>query len=219
VLPLSCGDRVSLAPRVRLEGDAVVDDARGIRVPANRAALRILSLADGRPVEEIDVPAAREFCDELNRRLLVNVGEPLLRRLAPVRFGLVPGSRPRRVRGVLAGTFPCAVGVAVLALPAALFVHAPLLALTTGAGVLLHEAGHAAALRGIPHVLVRRGLRPRLLHPRLPLGRTLVVAAAGPLAPALLALPLRGTLALPLAAHALALTVAAPDGRNACGLG
>jgi hypothetical protein len=203
VLALSRDDRVSLAPLVRLEGDAVVDEARGLRVPANRAALRILSAADGRPVAEIDEPDAREFCEELNCRLLVNVDAPL---------------RPRRVANTVRGVLPCALGIVLLALPPALLVHAPLLAPATGAGVLLHELAHAAALRGVPHVVVRRGPAPRLLHPRLPPNRLLFVAVAGPLAPALLALTLGGTVRLPLAAHALALTVAAPDGRNACGL-
>ena len=218
---MTAGGRVSLAPLVRLEGDAVVDDARGVRAPANPVALRILSCADGRAITEIDAPDAREFCDELNRRFLVNVDEPLVRRLAVARFGLVPASRPRRVRGTMRGVLPCALGTTLLVLPGALLVHAPLLALATGAGVLLHEAGHAVALRGIPHVLVRRGLRPRLLHPHLPPRRLFAVAAAGPLAPALAALALvhvATVAALPLAAHALALMVAAPDGRNACGL-
>jgi hypothetical protein len=130
-------------------------------------------------------------------------------------------TRGERVAGTFRGALPCALGVAALGLAPALLVHAPLLAPAAGAGVLLHELGHAAALRGVPHVLVRRGLAPRLLHPQLPPGRLLAVAAAGPLSPAFAGLALAhvaGIASLPLAAHALALTVAAPDGRNACGL-
>jgi hypothetical protein len=62
------------------------------------------------------------------------------------------------------------------------------------------------------------------MHPRLGTTRAVVVAVAGPLAPALGALALvsvwnaAAAVCAPLAAHALGLTVLAPDGRNACGL-
>jgi hypothetical protein len=84
--------------------------------------------------------------------------------------------------------------------------------------------GHALALRGLPYALLLDGLRPELIHPRLSAARTAVVSAAGPLLPALSALALTLTLrpvapvVAPMAAHALALSVLAADGRNACGL-
>ncbi len=232
-------DRVTIAPGVRVEEDFVVDEARALRLPANTTAVHVLAFADGRTVADIGASLqlrgasdglrdALEFCAELNRRLLVNVrarrGSLLRRRIVAARFGVVVRAHPRRVRGTLRGVAPCAIGVSLLVLPATLLVHAWLLAPATGAGMLLHELGHASALRRVPHVVVRRGLQPALLHPRLRSPRLLAVAVAGPLAPSLAALGgcvlWHGVAVIctPLAAHALALTVVAPDGRNACGL-
>jgi hypothetical protein len=91
-------------------------------------------------------------------------------------------------------------------------------------GLVLHEAAHAIALHGIPRALVLDGFRPSILHPRLSGARAFAVAAVGPVVPPLAAIvavalwhPAASACA-PLAAHALGLTVLAPDGRNACGL-
>lgn len=104
-----------------------------------------------------------------------------------------------------------------------------LVGISAAAGLVVHEAGHAAALRGVPACLGRRGLRAFVLHLPVPPLRRAVVAAVGPVAAAFV-----GWLVL-LAAHALALadlalaasllttqalglTVVARDGRTLCGL-
>lgn len=201
-----------LAPGVAIEDGHVVDRVRGLRLPANGTAgavLRATSFDDaaarlrdlGADDPEHDVLA---FRDALERHLLVNGGVLA----GPVRTT------------VLRAVLPVAAALALLALPAALLVHAWPIAPAVGAGVLVHELAHAFALRGVAHAGVRRGLRAAVIHPRLSPRRALLVGAAGPLAPALagLALVHVPTAALPLAAHALALTVVSPDGRNACGL-
>ena len=127
----------------------------------------------------------------------------------------------RRLRSILAVHVALIVGAALL-LP--LFV-----ALGTGLGLGLHEAAHAALLRGVPSALVVRGPRTRVLHAAIAPTRRAVVAAGGPLAVAALgvALVAGGSLTMspaatiagcPFAAHALALTVVGGDGRIACGL-
>lgn len=110
--------------------------------------------------------------------------------------------------------------------PAALIVA---LGIGTGVGVGLHEAGHVALLRGVPSALVVRGHRTFVLHAPLGPVRRSLVAVSGPvMAVGLgLALVVLGAavselavvvLGLPLAAHALSLTVLAGDGRTACGI-
>ena len=119
---------------------------------------------------------------------------------------------------------PVGTTLTLLTLPLALLAGAWTVALAVGAGVVLHELAHAVALHGVPRALVLDGLRPSVLHPRLAAPRTTLVAIAGPLVPALTALGLivlvhsAALSCAPLAAHALALTVLAPDGRTACGL-
>ncbi|MEO5633482.1 MAG: PqqD family protein [Gaiella sp.] len=99
----------------------------------------------------------------------------------------------------------------------------------TAIGVGLHEAGHAAMLRGVPSALVVRGRRTFLLHAPLAPARRSLVAVSGPAAAvaAGMALVLLGAahaepsvvvLGLPLAAHSLSLTVLGGDGRAACGI-
>ncbi|MHB8641982.1 MAG: hypothetical protein ACYDA3_03725 [Gaiellaceae bacterium] len=237
---IAADDRVFVAPGVTIDGEDVVDTVRALRLPANATARTVLSHADGRTIAEVGgvldrngahdgARDALEFCGELNRRLFVNVRIRRLalvrRRLAAARAGIVIlHAPPVRTTGVLRGVVPCALALAALTLPLSLAVGAWQLAPVVGGGVLLHELGHAAALAGIPRAVVRRGLRPALVHPSLSGLRALAVGAAGPLAPALAAL---GTVVvsraaapacLPLAAHALALTMVSPDGRNACGL-
>ena len=103
------------------------------------------------------------------------------------------------------------------------------LGIATGVGLGLHEAAHVVALRGVPSALVTRGRRTFVLHAAVSPSRRSLVALAGPLAVSTLgvALVLAGaalgtpgvTIAgCPLAAHALALTIVAGDGRVACGL-
>ena len=128
------------------------------------------------------------------------------------------------MRSLPVGLFASACVLAACAAPVALLLDAWPLALGVCAGVVLHEAAHAAALWGVPRALVLHGIRPTLLHPHVGATRALLVATAGPLAPALTALlvvsfwRVSPAACAPLAAHALGLTVLAPDGRNACGL-
>lgn len=106
----------------------------------------------------------------------------------------------------------------------------PLLAgLSTGVALVVHEAGHAAALGVTPAAIVTAGPRTFVLHGALEGARRAVVAVVGPSLPALAGVVL-ATAALwtgaaelsiascPLAAHALGLTLLGPDGRAACGL-
>jgi len=236
------GDRVELAPGIVLDDGAVVDVVRGASLRANETALLMLAHANGITVAELgDVLAhagahdgvrdALTFCAQLNRELLVNVrvgrSTLLQRRLAAARFGIFLRAPLRRVDarslpGVLRGLAPVGVALALLTLPLAILAGAWTVALAAGGGVVLHELAHAVALQGVPRALVLDGLRPSVLHPRLSAARTMLVAASGPLAPSLAGLGLaafaRSPACAPLAAHALGLTVLAPDGRNACGL-
>lgn len=97
------------------------------------------------------------------------------------------------------------------------------LAVAVGGGVVLHELGHLAMLRGVPTCAVTRGARLWLLHRRVDRRREAIVAAAGPtvvlaIAVSLLALPgLTATVAsLALSLHALGFTVLTADGRTLC---
>jgi hypothetical protein len=101
------------------------------------------------------------------------------------------------------------------------------IAVAVGLGLALHEAGHAAALVGIPAAVVLAGSRTFVVHPSLAGLRRRLVAAAGPAAPLVPATVLTtaarplGSLAIALAAcafggHAVGLTVATGDGRAAC---
>lgn len=97
------------------------------------------------------------------------------------------------------------------------------LAIAVGAGVVLHELGHLALLRGVPTCAVTRGARLWLLHRALDRRREAVVAAAGPavalaIAALLLALPSRlaAVAGLALSLHALGFTVLTGDGRTMC---
>jgi hypothetical protein len=232
-------DRVSLAPGVLVEADAVVDSVRALRVPASPSAVLVLNHADGRTIAEVGEVLARngakdgnrdalDFCTELNRRLLVNVriqpSSGLRRRAAAALRGLILHGPARRVRSLPLGLAASTCTLAVALVPPALLLRAWPLAAGVCAGVVLHEAAHAVALHGLPHALVLHGIRPTLVHPRLGDARALVVATAGPLVPALGAFAVvsvwnaAATACAPLAAHALGLTVLAPDGRNACGL-
>jgi hypothetical protein len=101
--------------------------------------------------------------------------------------------------------------------------------LAVGVGLAAHEAGHAAALRGVPSALVVRGSRISVVHAPAGAARRAVVAIAGPgvvaaggvgLLAASVALdsPALAAVGGPPTLHALALTVLASDGRTACGL-
>ena len=232
-------DRVTLPPGVSLDGDVVADSIRGLRIPASRTAALVLAHADGRSIADLGELLSRhgatdgqrdalEFCAQLSRRLLLNVhirpAALARRRLAAARRGVVLHAPPRRVRSLVPGLAAIGCVVAAAAAPFALLLGAWPVVVGLAFGIVLHEAAHAVALHGVPRALVLRGLRPSLLHPRVGAARAFAVAAAGPLAPALGGLAVivfwraSAQACAPLAAHALGLTVLAPDGRNACGL-
>jgi hypothetical protein len=180
------------------------------------------------------------------RRLLDWLG--LVARLVPA--GAWPASVTRRrpidtsggVRAVatcLVALLPRMLAVAgfgfLLAIPIALPATsehvgtAALVASATALGLGLHEAAHAALLRGVPSALVTCGRHTYVLHRRLTARRRAAVALAGPLfvaglgavwvaAGSAAAAPWLTAGGCPLAAHAFALTVACGDGRAACGL-
>lgn len=172
----------------------------------------------------------------------------LAARLAPA--GAVPGAVSRRrgldtrtmTRGAVSSfaaiasrlAFVAAAATAVAAQLSAVagppgYVVPIALGLGTGVGLGLHEAAHAASLRGVPSALVLRGRRTYVLHAPVGATRRSVVAVAGPLTVAVVGLaliqggaaagaPELTILGLPLAVHALSLSVAGGDGRIACGL-
>ncbi len=121
------------------------------------------------------------------------------------------------------------VGHVVLVAGAAGIGVAVVVGLGAGAGFAAHEAGHAAALVGVPAALVLSGRRTYVLHGAVPPARRETVALAGP-APVvglgcllaflatLTSAPLLAVAGLAPAAHAVSLTVATGDGRAACGL-
>jgi hypothetical protein len=165
---------------------------------------------------------------------------PVLPRYPAIRVPLAPGSRLRRtgtaaraLLPVAARVFAFALVVGVLGLagasgpaPDALGI-ALLLAGAMTVGLLIHEAGHVAALPPeLPAAIVTRGLFAAVVHPPCPARIRRRAALAGPLASvvlgalvvvaaALSAWPLGLVAALPLLGHLLSLTTLSADGRNA----
>jgi hypothetical protein len=245
-------DRVRLPRGVLVEGRRLVDPVREAPIPLNATGAIVAAYADGRTVASIAADLAIEtgvggpqaladtiaFCSELNRRLLLNVERPPLafvRGAGHVSRGLRPVALRRR--GGLGSLAAPAAAVAALAalsaLPVAALAGVPFLPLllgaSVGAGLVFHEAGHAALLRGVPWCVAVAGARAEVLHRPLPPGRRAAVAVAGPVAAALvggvglavawwLAAPGLALSATTLVAHALGLTVLGGDGRAACGL-
>jgi hypothetical protein len=199
------------------------------------------------------------FVWQLNHLALVNVDRTtsslrqlvewvrLAARLAPVGALPAPVTRRRAIdtrsaaralattlEAVLPRVSVVATVTTVLAIHVAVILGAglvvPLLVgLATGTGLGLHEAAHAALLRGVPSALVVRGARTCVLHAAVAPRRRMFVALGGPLAVAALGLalsvggvltmsPAAAIVGCPFAAHALALTVVGGDGRVACGL-
>lgn len=199
------------------------------------------------------------FVWQLNRLALVNVERTSTRlrqlvdwlrlaaRLAPAGAFPAPITRrraldTRTVTRAIVSSFvavaPRAMAIAAVAavltgqialLLGAGLVGPLVIGLGTGIGLGLHEAVHAALLRGVPSALVLHGQRTYVLHARIAPLRRALVAVGGPLVVAALGLALvvvgilatSPTLAIagcPFAAHALALTVVGGDGRVACGL-
>lgn len=137
---------------------------------------------------------------------------------------LVTGVRATLPFALLAAFGTLVVAVLVFAgLGAASSPTALVLATAVGSGVILHELGHLALLRGVPTCAVTRGARLWLLHRALNRRREAVVAAAGPtgtLIVAIVLLLLPGLAAavagLALSLHALGFTVLTADGRTLC---
>jgi hypothetical protein len=193
---------------------------------------------------------ALTLCASLNAALLANIRVAWPRLLVRwVRDALILASlrrlpawpaRRRAVRtsSVTAALTTVAHGTAGTATVVSLATALPLasagtpilgcaVGLAAGAGLVLHEVGHAIALRGIAAALIVRGVRVSLLHPKLDPRRQRLVAACGPLAVIAAALvtlvamyvfatAAGAAVALILALHALSLTVLSPDGRKLC---
>jgi len=216
-------------------GDPLAAIARGLaatyRIDAERAAADVASFVAG-----------------LNSLLLLNVTTPrrwrswlaLAVRLAPLRTLPAPRARRvplgrRRLRTTAAALAPHALllGLAVAAplLAVGLLAAVPAAALgsAAGGGLVLHEAAHVVALRRRPSALVLCGWTVFVLHAPLRGARRALVALSGPLAASAAGVLLVAAAAAadaPTAAlagallttHALGATVAARDGRAACGL-
>jgi coenzyme PQQ synthesis protein D (PqqD) len=207
----------------------------------------------GAPADRALTDATR-FCAQLNERLLLEVAPrggavrvvlrwiALVCRLAPLRvLPRVPARRkPVDTSSMLvllhSGTRALAGAGVVLGgltgVAALLVVHvltlALAVALAVGAGLVAHELGHLALLRGVPACVVVRGLRVSVLHRSLTAPREVRVAAAGPCAGIALAAlllfavelwprPELATAALVEAAQLLGLTTLTRDGRRVCG--
>jgi hypothetical protein len=219
--------------------------------PTPAAASRALSLRFGVDQERALADAVG-FCAELNERLLLNVsaarGVFALRWLAHLPFMLPARTLPRvparrrhidtsssgtvvvtAVRALLPFASFAAVGTVFVAalvlggLGAASTMTTLVLGAAVGVGVLLHELGHLAVLRGVPTCAVTRGARVWLLHRPVDPRREAVVAAAGPTAALAVAAPLLALPGLPatvaglaLSLHALGFTVLTVDGRTLC---
>jgi hypothetical protein len=223
--------------------------ALAIREPTpRRMAARLVSVygVDG----ERAAADARVFCAALNGALFANVHVGVARLTVRwIRGALTlptltklprwPARRYTVRTGGALGVFrsvaralwaPAALVCAATLLPLLAFGN-PAAALVAGfaagLGLILHEAGHAVALRGVSAALVVRGVRVALLHRRLEMRREALVAAAGPLtvaaaacvaAAAVHAAAAGACVGAPivLALHAAGLTVLAPDGRKIC---
>ncbi len=194
------------------------------------------------------------FAFALNEALLANVvrADPAVRRaagwlllalrLAPAgslprgtahRFPLDTSTPVRAALGAVSAlrwrALAVSAAAALLSAPGGLDPRLLGLAAGVGAGLAVHEAGHAALLSGVGGALVVSRLRTYVIHRPLAPGRRRVVALAGPAAAAFVGVTvvgvawLSGLPALALAgcapaAHAAGLTVATGDGRAACGL-
>ena len=187
------------------------------------------------------------FAEGLNERLLLNVrlrgrGSLALLGFRLATIGLTPSVPARRLhvdsrtrlravattaRGLVGRAGRWAAAAGALGLPLGL-TSALAVAAGVGGALVLHEAAHAAALRGVPCALVLQRGRTAILHPPLDRRRALV-AIAGPalttavgvlafVAAAAFAWEPLVLAAAPLGANALGFTVATSDGRSACGL-
>jgi Coenzyme PQQ synthesis protein D (PqqD) len=240
--PLNASGAFVLARAAQPIGETVHALARAYSLPPDEARDDVL-----------------QFVWSLNRLALVNVESDgsrarrlrdwakLAARLAPAgalpailtrRRALDTRSVPRAVATCLAATsarcvFVAAVALAltaqVVAVGAAGLAAWLALGIATGTGLGLHEAGHAALLRGVPSALVTCGRRTSVLHAALGPTRRSLVALGGPLGVSALgfgivaagwlaAVPVLVLAGCPLAAHALALTVVGGDGKVLCGL-
>ncbi len=241
--PLNASGEFVLARAGRPLGMIVEELAGSFALPlevARRDALRFVWYLNGLALANLE-----SRCFWLRR---VGAWVRLAARLAPA--GGLPSARTRRRpldtssawRAVVTGLAASAPRMALVSVVATGFaLHVFVLAggsglagpvvlgLATGAGLGLHEAAHAAPLRGVPTALVTRGPRTYLLHRAVGPTRRCAVALAGPLVVAMLGLacvvtgdalanPSLGLAGCPLAGHALALTTLGGDGRIACGL-
>ena len=241
--PLNGSGAFVLARAGRPVGAIVRELADAFSLPGETARADVL-----RFVWHLNALALVNIESEGSRLRRLNGWVQLAARLAPA--GVVPAARarrraldtrsvPRAVVSSFAATLPRVAVVAAVAAALAAHVAAiigasglavpAVLGLGAGVGLGLHEAAHAALLRGVPSALVTRGRRTYVLHAAVTPTRRSAVALAGPLtvagigvgcvlAGALAAAPVLALAGCPLTAHALALTVVGGDGRVACGL-
>lgn len=189
---------------------ANVDRGRG---PVARIASWVGAVLHLAPSGGYPRPAWRRVALDTTSRLRSGVGAVSAVRARAVALGLLAAALGMQTAGLSRVAPP----TAWLAVGAAVAV-----------GLAVHEAGHALALSGVPAAIALAGSRTFVIHSRLVGARRRLVAAAGPSVPIALATlaagvaqPVEST-ALALAGcafggHAIGLTVATRDGREACG--
>jgi hypothetical protein len=243
-------DHIRLPAGVELTPEGLRDDVRGETFAVNETARALLVGADGRGTAELAellvarfgiaseaaLVDARSFCRALNERFLLNVDALTATRrrrhvdTSTVLAALISTARALAGRAAAVGSLAAAVTFVLLAGLGAPMLGPPLaLGAALALSLVLHEGGHAAALRGVPCCVCLAGVAVLLLHRPLPGRRRALVAVSGPLtagAAGLAALAVAaafqleelGPAALVLLSHVAALTVAGRDGRVACGL-
>jgi hypothetical protein len=218
-----------LATTYSLPREAVLDDVLGFAWGLNRALL--VNVAAGQtPVRRLST-----WIGIALRGLPTGTLPPPGARRRPLdtrscRLAVASTLRALRVRiaviALAVALLAAELGLLVAASPATL-LQAAAIGLVAGLGLGLHEAAHAAALRGVEAGLVTVGPSTFVLHRRLGASRRVAVALAGPALPAAVGVGLAtvatvsgsveaAIVACPLGAHALTATVAGRDGRIAC---
>ena len=175
-------------------GDVADDVAATFVVSVERARTDVLSFAwelNRLALANVDRRAGRVRHAVAWLRLAVRLAPAgTLPAITVRRLRLDTRTIPRAIAGV--GRAGAGRGAGIAVAVAVLVAHIGLLAgrpslllpvavgLASGGGLIVHEAAHAAALRGIPSALVFRGRRVSVLHAPAGPGRRALVAAAGP---------------------------------------
>jgi hypothetical protein len=206
-----------------VDDERALADAIGFCAELNERLLLNVSVRRGAPAVALRWLVHLPF--QLPARTLPRV--PARRRhvdTSSLRTILVTGVRATLPFALLAAIGACVVASLVLGgLGAASAPMTVALGVAVGIGIVVHELGHLALLRGVPACAVTRGARLWLLHRAVERRREALVAAAGPTVALAVAAPI---LALPgpsaavaglvLSLHALGFTVLTGDGRTLC---